>query len=803
MNAMKSAKNILTAKVIASYIVLSAIAIFVCFFLYQQINKDTPSSIIEENNIINTSSMISDLYEADSYAALSLQSLKQKDFDIYTKKNDTLIKSITKLKLENNIGIDNNQLDTIANLLSQKRKNIEQLRLIKISNYRDNSLDDILSEFEILELNMGRVAPNNIVEDISTLTDSQRETVIDFTNYINSKKTTVPSKVIDSMLTATREIVRSAQSSSIRLRKALLEKENTLAYNDIAISTELRQIISDLSEAINKKQQQESDLKNEAIYSSNRVVKIAGWSSAFLVLVFSYFIISDFFKSQRLKNALQEEQDKTNSLLQSRERLIATVSHDLKTPLTTITGYTQLLHKTNLDTKQKTFNTAIQENTQYIAHLAQDLLDFSELEAENINIAKSSFNLYKLLQKIMNDAIMRHSNPKISASVIMDETLKTCYFESDAMRIEQVITNLVSNAFKFTGAGSITLKAIIQKGENNQTTAIITASDTGIGIAPEKTEAIFDPFTQANKNIVKQYGGSGLGLAISKRLATLLDGSLIVKSTLNKGSSFIFSIPLKQIEKPEKLKVATQSYKKGVVIDDDLGLLTLLKVLFNQLKIEVYCFSSFNDFIESTPKQFDFILTDLQMPTDSGFEILEKLKNGVSSFYSTQPIFLMSGNLENEKKYYLNKGFTDVIAKPFTLEKLGELLNISAVNSVISDNNLSVISLKNYTSFNSSAFESFLSDPETIKEVIILFIAETKTNKKKLAQAIDLKNNSLIQATAHKMTTMSRQLEANAITPLLNKLEKNTSITEAQMLYEQLDKQIILLIEELTDFLDQ
>ncbi|EDM43866.1 two-component system sensor histidine kinase [unidentified eubacterium SCB49] len=801
---MESIKKTLTLKVIASYVLLSSIAIFVCIFLYQQLNQNRPSTILDEKNIINTSSIISSLYEADSYGALSIQSLRQKDFDIYTRKNDSIIKGLTLLKLENHEGIDNNKLDTIANLLNQKRTNIEQLRLIKAANNKDNSLDKILSEFEILELNMGRVMPYNIVEDLSTLTDSQRETVIDFTNYINSKKTTVSSKVIDSMLTATREIVRNAQSSSLRLRKALLEKENILAHNNIAISTQLRQIISNLSNEIDNKQRQELLLRNKAIYTSNRVVKIAGFSGAFLILLFSYFIITDFFKAQRLKNELQEEQDKTNSLLQSRERLMATVGHDLKTPLTTITGYTQLLDKTNLDVEQKNFNNAIHDNTQYISHLAQDLLDFSELEAQNIKITNAPFNLYNLLQKIMNDAVMRHSNPKIKGIVVIDEALKHSYFESDAMRIEQVVINLISNAFKFTEKGEIKLTVNQQRGGNNKIQTTLTVSDSGIGIAPEKIKTIFEPFTQADKNIIKKYGGSGLGLAISKRLALLLQGSLTVKSIVNKGSDFIFSIPLIEVEKPITThSLPSKTFKKGIVIDDDIGLLTLLKALFNSLEIEVFCFSSFVDFQKNTPAHFDFLLTDMQMPTDTGFEILQKLKKGVVSAYSNQPIFLMSGNLQYEKNYYLNKGFSGVIAKPFTIEKLGDLLNISAINTIKPIDDTPTDELKSQTSFSSSTLETFLSDPEVIKEVITIFIDETKKNIQTLAKAIELNNNSLIEATAHKMTTMAKQLEATKVINLLNKIEHNRNMDQVKALYNELDVQTTLLIEELNHYLHQ
>lgn len=803
---MKSVKNTLSFKIITSYFILSAIAIFVCVFLYQQLKQDTTNNISEEKEAINTSAMISALYEADSYAALSLQSLKQDDFNVYTRKNDSLITSIKSLKVLNSLSVDESQLDTIAALLIQKKRNIEQLRLIKIAINKDNALDAILSEFETLETNMGRITIENFIENPKDLTEKERQTVLDFTNYVNGKKTTVSSKVIDTMLNATRKIVRSAKKSSIRLRRVLIDKENMLVTNDLEISIQLRTIISNLSAAIDKRQYEASQLKNKKINESNNVVKIAGGIAAFFIILFSYFIISDFFKAQRLKNALLEEQHNTKNILKSRERLIASVSHELKTPLTTISGYSQLLKKTSLTKNQIAYNNAINENALYINHLAQDLLDFSKLEANKIAIVNTSFNLYKLLEKIMNGALIVNSNNNISGMLDIEDELKELYFFSDALRIEQVITNLVSNAFKFTKAGTIRLKARIQEDKNNQTIATITVSDTGIGIAPEKQKTIFDPFTQADKSIIENYGGSGLGLTISKKLTSLLNGTLSVKSVPNSGSTFVFSIPLKEVEKPQKRNPYSAAFNNCIIIDDDLSLLALLEALFVQLNIKAHCFSSFTLLQEETPATYDFILTDLQMPEDSGFSILQKVKNGNLENYTGQPVFLMSGNLDSNKNYYLEEGFSGVIDKPFTLEQLASLLNISAKNS-LEKQKVVVNENYNYSSFNSNALKAFLPDSDTMKEVLSLFIKETKRNRKVLATAIEKSDYSLLQKTTHKMCTMSIQLEANAVTKNLIELEKSSQLLngseQLQTKFNTLDKDITLLLDELTHYLNQ
>lgn len=801
---MQIFKNSPTIKIIASYIILSAIAIFVCVFLYQQINKDSINDISEENKVIDTGAMISALYEADSYAALSLQSLKENDFKIYAQKNDSLITTLVTLKEQISLKDNTNLLDTISKLLNLKKTNIEQLRFIKIANNKDNALDAILSEFKILETNMGRITLGNFIENPEKLTKKQKQTVLDFTNYVNSKKTTVPSEVIDSTLTATRKIVRSAKINSLKLRKVLLEQEEKLVRNDLEISIQLRKIISNLSNEINEKQRKELQLKNEAIYASNKVVYIAGWVGAILMVLFSYLIISDFFKAQRLKNALQKEQEKTKLVLESREQLIASVSHDLKTPLTTISGYTELLEKTNLDTQQLYYNNAINENAQYINHLAQDLLDFSKLEANKITIVKAPFQLSKLLEKVLNNAIMLHSKIAINTSIEIDNTLKNNFLSSDPLRIEQIVTNLLSNAFKFTKSGSINIKAFIKEHKDQQPKVFIKVSDTGIGISSEKLQAIFDPFKQANKNIVQQYGGSGLGLAISRKLATLLNGTLTVESTPYLGSTFTFSFPyIKSNKITEAISTSSSPtlFKEGIIIDDDESLLKLLEVLFLQLNIKAHCFSSFENLKKNTPKEFDFILTDLQMPEDNGEEILKKIYKGIVANYKGQPIFLMSGNLQPNKEYYQKLGFKAVIAKPFTLAQLAELLNISTIKKVVYNPS---INRKQYTSFNNRTLEEFLPDKETSKEVVKLFIEETNKNMATLSQAILSKNDLLWRATAHKMGTMSKQLEAKAVTKLLSKIEnpKTPNNTQESVL-RNLEIEISLLTKELKHYLNQ
>ena len=548
---MAKTKNRFTFKIILSYLVLGALAVVVGYFIYSEFKNYliNPSEKTEEKKFFATGSLINLVYEADSFSRLALLTQKEEDYKKYVSLSDSLFEKIENIKLLTNDDYQKRQLDSVRELLTEKKKNIDQLRILKITNSKDTSLDDILNEFKKLDTSMGKLTLETFVENPDALTPKERSfwnSYIEIINQNNEVDTTkVQARMVDSMLAQSRYLVAEAKRENSRARRSLQEKENELIRNDLTLSSQLRRIITDF-EAENIKLYDLEKANREA--SVDRTVTILQGAAVvgfIIILLFTYFILSDFFRAERFKKSLEKAKLYAEDLLKSREQLIATVSHDLKTPLNTIVGYTGLMENTPLSEKQNHYIHQITAGSQYVSKLVDDLLDFSKLEAGKLQMESVPFSLENLLQQTAKMYEDMYSEKPVALVLHIDSTLQGNVYESDPLRIQQILNNLVGNAFKFTEEGSIIIKAMQEKANKNQINLKIDVVDTGIGISEEKQQLIFKEFTQAEADTSKKFGGYGLGLAISKKLAKLLDGNLSVKSDLTNGSTFTLQIPLK------------------------------------------------------------------------------------------------------------------------------------------------------------------------------------------------------------------------------------------------------------------
>ncbi|MBC8643797.1 hypothetical protein H9W95_06415 [Flavobacterium lindanitolerans] len=224
-------------------------------------------------------------------------------------------------------------------------------------------------------------------------------------------------------------------------------------------------------------------------------------------------------------------------MLRSKMMLLATVTHDIQTPLGSVIGFSDLLKNTDVNPKQLQYLDNIKHSSNYILKLVNDLVDFSKLENNRINIEKVSFNFKDLIESTCKPLEPNAENKGIELNWDVEEVLDD-NFISDPYRLKQILTNLISNAIKFTREGSVEVHAGVESA-----TIVVSVIDTGIGIAKNKQKAVFKEFTQAHAGIEKKFGGTGLGLTIAKRMLQLLDGDIVVDSEENKGSIFTITIP--------------------------------------------------------------------------------------------------------------------------------------------------------------------------------------------------------------------------------------------------------------------
>jgi len=804
--------NRFTFKIISSYLVLGTLAVFVCVFLYTELKDEFQSKTdLEDKKLIEAGTLINSLYETDTYANLALLSLSEEDLDIYFTKNDSLYRKIDRLKEITASDLQIQQLDSITALLDEKKENVEQLRSIKIETNEDTSLDAILQQFKNLESEMGKFSVDTYIKNPSKM--SKREIAIfkGFIEYSNQKlKDTgmVRASMIDSVLTTSKYIVTSAKRTAVRLKESLLEKESQLIQNELTISNRLRRIIADFDDEITANALTSEQFAFAKQKRTTMVLRYAGIVGSLIILLFSYLLITDFFKSERLKDRLRKEKQFSDTLLTRREQLLSTVSHDLKTPLNTIVGYTELFHNTAPNDKQEYYLDQISTSADYVTGLVNDLLDFSKLDAGKLPLEHIPFSLEDLIMQTVTAAKETHKKEGVSMTLHMDPSLEEQAFKSDPLRIRQIVSNLVGNAIKFTQEGSVIVEVISLKTQHQKQHIQITVKDTGIGISEEKQQLIFNEFTQAENDTSRQFGGSGLGLTISKKLAELLHGSLQVESTLGEGSTFTVLLPLEisevSVSKKRSKNLRSNGELRALIIDDDPALLGLLKEMLASLGVESKGVSNFSTIESSTKEHYDFVLTDIQMPTVSGFEVLNKLQSQNAANYNKQPVIAMSGSREIQEFTYREKGFVALLQKPFLKNELAQVLHDIFPSKIAEEKTKPVKAApqkSEYPLFNLSMLKSFFSNETALKEILEIFYTQTDHDFNELVQGIRDKNLDILHAMGHKMLTMARQLEAKRVIPLLEQFENfpanGWETATAENLSQDLKKELDVLINGL------
>jgi len=470
---------------------------------------------------------------------------------------------------------------------------------------------------------------------------------------------------------------------------------------------------------------------------------------------------------------------------------MAAVTHDLRSPLTTIFGFTELLEHTNPTQRQTQYLNQLKSSSNFTLQLVNDLLDLSKLEVGKVTIEPKKFDITQLLKQIFEEQTNSTTKPNITYHLeIID--VNEVEAISDPLRIKQILTNLLSNAIKFTEKGSIVLKASFIKNKNGPYLKI-QVSDTGIGIAQNKQQLIFNEFTQAENETEKHYGGSGLGLTIAKKLTYLLQGTLSVDSKINLGSTFTLEIPLQlesislkeqNIVEFDAVKNTVLKDKTVLVVDDDPNQLNLLKALLERSGINVHMRNNAKRAVSFLNEQkIDIIITDIQMPIYDGFWLVNQLKkNKVKT-----PILALSGKTDLPINHYLKAGFAAKIDKPYKAQQL-----VLALVNIIEGKEVIVLEEGNTQTeeidYDLSEIAEFVQeDYSEMQKILTVFMDTTREQ----LYLLNLKNNdrSRIENIAHRMSPMFKQINAAKIVTILQTLEfgiKNIDLKEVNSMIEEL-----------------
>ncbi|UOG73913.1 response regulator [Hymenobacter tibetensis] len=507
-----------------------------------------------------------------------------------------------------------------------------------------------------------------------------------------------------------------------------------------------------------------------------------------LVVGSSVDITERYLAEQTIQRARQEAE----AAVQVRETFLANMSHEIRTPMNGVLGMASLLSRTTLDLQQQEYVSIIRNSGSHLLSILNDILDMAKISAGKLELEHTVFNLPDTVRAVTQLLAFRAAEKNIEFELLLPEQPLPLVL-GDPHRLSQVLLNLLSNAIKFTTQGYAKLYCRLKAGTPETLTVNFQVTDTGIGVALDKQEAIFESFNQAYADTTRHFGGTGLGLAISSSLVEQLGGHLLLCSRPGEGSTFGFTLPfaLAGTENyPAETPVTTLAMAEQVkgwrvllVEDHDVNR-QLAQLVLEQYDIIVDAAASGVEALnlfEST--YYNVVLMDIQMPDMSGLDVTTAMRRHHDLVRAHTPIIALTANiLRSDNEKYLAAGMNDCLAKPFEEEELlGKMLAVHEARTI------PAAPLFNLTGL----YQIAHGKPAFVRRILESFASSTPNLVARLQHSLSSTNWMEIAACAHQLKPVLKLLQVDKLVQAICTLEDNsTANTErrasAQLLLESL-----------------
>lgn len=382
--------------------------------------------------------------------------------------------------------------------------------------------------------------------------------------------------------------------------------------------------------------------------------------------------VVDISERKQYEQKLKEEKEKAENANKSKSEFFAKMSHELRTPLNSIIGFSYLLDEMELNKEKKELINYIKLSSSDLLILINDLLDLSKIESGKVKIRNEVFNFHEMLSELKRMYSNVYINKTLQFDIIYNKATIPEYLYFDSIRLRQILTNLIDNAFTSTYEGFIKIE-ISKKIQNNKESLEFSIKDSGKGIKKEELPKIFD---YDENNLTRKHNGASLGLAIIKGFVNLLNGEITVESVFGKGSNFIVTLPIINSPeiKTEILKTKNKNNIKIAVAEDEEKNQILIKKILEKNGFFVKIAENGAKLLEELNKDnYNLILMDIQMPELNGFEATKIIRNHWNIDIKTIPIIGLSAFVkEDDIKTALELGMNDYITKPFKIDNLIE-----------------------------------------------------------------------------------------------------------------------------------
>ena len=738
----------ITLKVILGYLLLVAIAVCSVVYIYQIIEQvageEEPDSKARQKVYLVTNTL-SLLYESEALG--QLVGMPQNNVNHFNRTLNKAHSNMDSLRVLITDSVQLLKIDTIDMLLRQKRLNTRRLletwketntehlytiNIEKVIAEQDTFIEQkeikehvVVKQDTILSQKKPRgffrrladaFSPSR--EDTSIIVNTTRQIVTDtLVNVFN------PADTIASVL---KNLQDSVAGQRKLLADQLLERAANLRYNNSIVTRKINQILRDIEEEEVNASLERMQNKQKILRETSLLIAGIAIVSVVIVIIFIFMITRDISKSKYYRMQLEKAKQYAEDLLHSREKMMLTISHDIRAPLSSIIGYIDLLLRRHPDERQQYYLDNMSGSASHILSLVNDLLDFHRLESGKMEIQRVAFSVSALFNEIFTSFRPIAESKDLTFVLNLKEEGTEKLYIGDPIRIRQIVGNLLSNALKFTREGRVVMVVSINALADNSALLNVLVSDSGPGIPPEEQERIFGEFTRLSAT--EKAEGFGLGLSITRKMTVLMGGNLSLKSVVGQGCDFTIELPLtvadvQVLPAAEEEAVSEPELPSFVgrdvyclLVDDDPLQLALTEEYLRQNHVEVSsCTDPFSVVALLQKTSFDAVITDIQMPGMDGYQLLESIRNSGIPGTENLPVIALSASVENEHDHYLESGFTGFLNKPFTARQL-----ITLLNKLLSTE-LLVTSDFNFDSLTAFAGE----DKEASASILKTFVEET------------------------------------------------------------------------------
>ncbi|MCG9971204.1 ATP-binding protein [Christiangramia crocea] len=808
---MLNSRRSITVKVVAGYVIVAILAGIAVWYIHNQViaySEIAQSNTENNQQLILVSEVTTDLNESENTSRRLIQTGDEEELELYNAQIDSIKSKLEKLEASyENIDLEY-EADSISKLLDQKTENLKELVALRDSDRNTNYYAKALAELRNIDASF---KDYNYENRFRNLKPYQKDVLVKWLEYSREDNAErITTERLDSLVKSVKRVLTDLEFANRQFQNEVIQKENELLNNDMVLNQQLRNVLSSLEKKEREDSVERAELFQSMLDKTSNIVIIGGLIIGVIIIFFIINILGDVTRSQRYRIQLEDAKEFAESLLARREQFMAAITHDLRSPLTTVMGYTDLIRKTDLNEKQKHYLNQIRKSSEFILRLVNDLLDLSKLEAGKMLVEKISFNPRKLIEDTVNNIIPAVKNKEVNIKInTSPET--NAQIQSDPFRIKQILANLISNAWKFTEEGSIIISAKLRELHTDEHILEISVKDSGIGISKEMQDNIFEEFSQENSSIEKRFGGSGLGLAITKRLTELLKGEIKVESEPGEGSEFLISIPVKKLSEaredlekeenteeeiimPEKIENAGM---KALIVDDEPGQLSLTVELAKSIGLETSTAVNGKIALEKLQTDdYDIVLTDIQMPVMDGFELIRKIRKNKE--FEKLPVIALSGRTDVKGETYNKAGFNNNLLKPYKPAELkkniAEYLHIK-YKSEAEDDSLKNGKLRSENYDLRDIYEFSGRDEEAMHTIIQAFLEGAGSSLNELETAYREKDTDKMGKLAHRMLPMLRQMKANEVVSVLIKMEDHEPVSSTE--FEKFRKNIRELMASL------